>query len=168
MPLPKPAQRLAALAPPRVAEYAAQWALAAVLDRHPGLIERLGDHALRCFAVQPTDLPFTFLVYPAEKRISVRRHLPRTPADVTISGPIVMLLALLEGKIDGDAVFFARRLQIAGDTEAILALRNALDDLELDLPEDLSARTGPMRPLAKWVCTRAREAALKTESQTWN
>lgn len=168
MALPKPAQRLAALAPPPVAEYAAQWALGTVLDRHPGLIERLGEHALRCFAVQPTDFPFSFRVYPAERRIVVGRRPPRIPADVTLSGPIVMLLALLEGKIDGDAVFFARKLQIAGDTEAILALRNALDDLELDLPSDLSARTGPMRPLAKWVCTRAREAALKTEGQTWN
>uniref|UniRef100_UPI0035D40185 efflux RND transporter permease subunit n=1 Tax=Brucella ceti TaxID=120577 RepID=UPI0035D40185 len=41
-------------------------------------------------------------------RISVFRQDAAFEADAAIEGPLVMLLALLEGKLDGDALFFSR------------------------------------------------------------
>ena len=55
---------------------------------------------------------------------------------------------MLHGAEDGDALFFSGELQIGGDTSAVLALRNALDDAELDLTEELAALPGPFGP---WV-----------------
>ncbi len=37
---------------------------------------------------------------------------------------------MIDGSLDGDALFFSRALRVTGDTEAVVALRNALDDFE--------------------------------------
>ena len=55
-----------------------------------------------------------------------------------------MLLDLLEGRVDGDTVFFSRDLKITGDTAAIVALRNTLDREDLDVSEEIHAVLGPM------------------------
>lgn len=49
---------------------------------------------------------------------------------------------MIHGTLDGDALFFARDLVIEGDTEAVLALRNALDDAEIDLLTAAAAALG--------------------------
>lgn len=46
------------------------------------------------------------------------------------------LAQLAQGGGDGDALFFSRDITIEGDTEAVLALRNALDDSNLDIIHD--------------------------------
>jgi predicted lipid carrier protein YhbT len=43
-----------------------------------------------------------------------------------------VLLGMIDGTYDGDALFFSRDLTIEGDTEAVLALRNALENAEFD------------------------------------
>ena len=53
--------------------------------------------------------------------------------DARIAGPLAALIGLVHGAYDGDALFFSRDLVIEGDTEAVLALRNAIDNEELDL-----------------------------------
>lgn len=50
---------------------------------------------------------------------------------------------MLHGREDGDALFFSGALEISGDTSAVLALRNALDDAELDLTEELASWSPP-------------------------
>jgi len=55
-----------------------------------------------------------------------------------------MLIDLLEGRLDGDALFFSRELTVEGDTEAVLLLRNAVDSDEVDLFEDLLSVLGPL------------------------
>jgi predicted lipid carrier protein YhbT len=50
---------------------------------------------------------------------------------------------MIHGAYDGDALFFSRDIVVAGDTEAVLALRNALDDAELDLGAEIMAVLGP-------------------------
>ena len=65
-------------------------------------------------------------------------------SDARISGPLAALIGLVHGAFDGDALFFSRDLVISGDTGAALALRNAVDDAELDLAEEFSAMTGPL------------------------
>ena len=81
-------------------------------------------------------------------------------ADAAVSGDFVSLLALLEGHVDGDALFFSRDLSVTGDMEAIVALRNAVDDSGLDLPHDLSPLAGPFANLFAAVAERVRSHAL--------
>lgn len=66
-----------------------------------------------------------------------------------IRGRLAAFLAMLHGADDGDALFFSGDLAIAGDTSAVLALRNALDDAELDLTGELAALFSP--PLDGWL-----------------
>ena len=73
---------------------------------------------------------------------------------------MLTLLALLEGRIDGDAMFFARSLSITGDMEAMLALRNALDDSGFDLPRDLGKAAGLLAPLVTRFAETVRRRAL--------
>ena len=60
------------------------------------------------------------------------------------------LTALLQGHIDGDALFFSRSLTISGNTEAVLALRNAVDASEVDLNEEIKAAAGPLAGLGDY------------------
>jgi predicted lipid carrier protein YhbT len=133
---------------------------AQVLRRHPGLFDRLGAHAGKSFRFIPDDLDLSFLVLPQHPRIFVTRKKPASPAHVTISGPLALLLALLEGRVDGDALFFARDLAIAGDMEAALALRNALDDSTIDLPRDIGGLAGPFAGIATRLAEAIRTKAL--------
>lgn len=115
--------------------------------RHPGLIDRLGPHAGCRFAIVPTDLPVTLLLHPhpTAMRITLHRHPPA--ADARIAGPLAALLGLVHGTWDGDALFFSRDLVIDGDTAAALALRNAIDDSELDLGAEIAGFSGPFSTL---------------------
>lgn len=79
-----------------------------------------------------------------------------------------MLLALLEGKLDGDALFFSRDITVTGDMEAMLALRNALDDCNIDLPSDLGTSAGPFAPMVRGIANYVRSKALGKEATGWN
>lgn len=125
--------------------------------RNPAIFDRLGEHSRARFGIKPTDLPFAFVVEAAPPRLSVVRDLPRN-LDVRISASLANLLALLEGAVDGDALMFSRELVIGGDIEAVLALRNAIDDAQLDLVAELSSLFGPMGEPARHVLEMARES----------
>jgi predicted lipid carrier protein YhbT len=60
-------------------------------------------------------------------------------------------LGLAHGRFDGDALFFSGEIAVEGDIEAILALRNALDDAELDLLQEGAAMLGPLSGPAERV-----------------
>ncbi|OIP83221.1 MAG: sterol-binding protein [Rhodobacterales bacterium CG2_30_65_12] len=111
--------------------------------RHPSLIRRLGEHDRTHFVLDPTDLPFVICLDPGagSPRVRVTRR-PGTGA-ARIAGPLAALIGLVHGAYDGDALFFSRDLMIEGDTAAALALRNAVDDAELDLADDIARMTGP-------------------------
>jgi len=55
---------------------------------------------------------------------------PRTP-DLTISARARDFLALLAREEDADTLFFSRRLQMEGETELALQVKNTLDAIEL-------------------------------------
>lgn len=135
-------------------------ALSILLRRHPALFDRLGEHRAKSFAFLPTGSPLAFLVRPALSSITLTRLAAARRADVVIGGDLVLLLALLEGRIDGDSIFFSRELSVAGDMEAVVALRNSLDDCEIDLPEDLSSLAGPFSLLFAALGRRIRKMAL--------
>ncbi len=122
---------------------------AALLARHPGLTERLralGDVTL---AVDPTDLPGTLVIELVEGGLAMRLVpvLEEGTVDAVVRGPVALLVDLVEGRVDGDALFFGRALKIDGHTEVVVALRNALEDAEIDLARDLGGAFGPFAPL---------------------
>lgn len=127
--------------------------LALLLDsvrrRHPGIFERLGAHAGKRFGLRPTDLPFAFVLEPrlVRPRVLAVRHLP-ADLDVRVSGPLAGLVGLVSGELDGDALFFSRDLHVEGDIEALLALRNAIDDAQIDLVGEALSGLGPFKILA--------------------
>ncbi|NKM88094.1 SCP2 domain-containing protein [Rhizobium laguerreae] len=158
----------ARLVPFPIAARIADLLLQQVLRTHPKLFDRLGEHRTTRFAFVPTDFPFSFSVRPTERSVQTARHGKLPEADATITGPLVLMLALAEGRVDGDALFFARRLVVTGDMEAVLALRNALDDNEIDLVRSMSKLAGPMGGLTAMVMDAARREALKTQDVRWN
>lgn len=129
-----------------------------VARRHPGMFERLGEHALKRFAIEFTDLPLALLLEPCPKppRLLVLRRVPATGFDVRISGPFAALTALAEGVLDGDALFFSRDIAIEGDIAAAVALRNALDDSSVDLATTVADCFGPFAPAFKAIAAQAR------------
>ena len=120
--------------------------LANAMAARPNFASRLGEHAGRTFAIDPVDCPFVFLFTPEEGRASLRvaRGLSDAAYDARIAAPLVVLLGMIDGTYDGDALFFSRDLVIEGDTGAVLALRNAIENAEikpslvLGLPDGVS------------------------------
>lgn len=122
-----------------------------VAKSHPGLFRRLGEHDHKTFILDPTDLPLVICLNPngGNPRVTVSRKTPE--ADARIAGPLAALLGLVHGAFDGDALFFSRDLVIEGDTAAALALRNAVDDAELDLTHEVLQLSGPIATPLKRV-----------------
>ncbi|MBP2557344.1 putative lipid carrier protein YhbT [Neorhizobium galegae] len=119
-----------------------------VLKEHPDLFERLSAYMAKRFAFLPGDLPLAFIVEPAGPSIRVmRKPAMRDLGDASVEGPLFLLLALLEGRCDADALFFSRDLSVTGDMEAMLGMRDALDGADIDLPRDLSRLAGPLARL---------------------
>lgn len=139
--------------PPAALQPALDFAMRAIHRRHPGLFDRLGGVGDPTYLIVPTDLPFVFLLKP-DALVPSLRVFPDAEgleADATIRGPLRTLTQLLEGKIDGDAMFFSRDLVIEGDTSAVVALRNAVDGAEIDVVEDVMAFLGPLGIPARLV-----------------
>ncbi len=121
-----------------------------VAKTHPGLFRRLGEHAHKRYVLDPTDLPFAILLEPngGAPKVHVTRR--AVTGDARIAGSLAALLGMVHGAYDGDALFFSRDLMVEGDTGAALALRNAVDDAELDLSQEAARLSGPLaRPLQK-------------------
>ncbi len=113
--------------------------------RHPALFERLGRYGRKVFVINPVDMPVVLQLAPDAFDPGLvpfaRKDMPE--ADAVISGKFMSLVQLVSGKADGDALFFSRELVIKGDTEAVLALRNAIDDMDIDLAEEIENLLGP-------------------------
>lgn len=140
-----------------------------ILARNPGLLDRLGDHRRARFGIKPVDLPFAFIVEASPPCLQVVRELPQS-LDARVSASLANLLALVEGRVDGDALMFSRQLGIEGDMEAVLALRNAIDDARLDLAEELASVFGPLGEPAKrsFEAARDRLTGASREPKSWS
>ncbi|WP_235068195.1 ubiquinone anaerobic biosynthesis accessory factor UbiT [Micavibrio aeruginosavorus] len=98
----------------------------------PRLFQRLEGHHHKWFVIDATNLPFIICLRPDPKspRLKASRNRDCPNAACRISGSFLTLLGMIDGRYDGDALFFSRDIYIEGDTEAVVCLRNALDDID--------------------------------------
>ena len=120
-------------------------AMVVMHSRHRDVFERLSCLENVTFAIDPIDLPFVFLLNPdiEAPNLEAVRSLESHAVSASIHGAFGVLTALLEGEVDGDALVFSRDLVIEGDTEAVLALRNAVDGGDIHIKQDLASIFGP-------------------------
>ena len=117
----------------------------------PELFARLGPHAGKTFLIDPLDLPFGLALTPKPDKPLLEAYRRGRPPrhDACIGGTFLDLFGMVDGSLDGDALFFTRDLHISGDTEAVVALRNALDDLDGSVMDEAARAFGPFaRPAA--------------------
>jgi predicted lipid carrier protein YhbT len=112
---------------------------------NPDMFGRLGPHFNARFIIDPVNLPFVMVLRPDPDNLLLvarqRNDIP--PHDAKISGSFLDLLMLVDGDLDGDALFFARDLTISGNTEAVVCLRNALDDIDGSIAASVADMFGP-------------------------
>lgn len=118
--------------------------------RRPEIFDRLGAQKNKRYLIDPTNIPFVLLLSPDPTDPVLRAYRRPCPAsyDARIGGTLLTLLDMVEGRLDGDALFFTRDLNIEGDTEAVVALRNALDDVEGSIIESAAEALGAPGRLA--------------------
>jgi len=124
-------------------------AIQQMLKKHPDVFERMTSVNSPRFMIDPVDLPFSFVMdthpqAPALEIVRSSQDEKELYTQAAIRGPLVSLIELLEGRIDGDSLFFSRDLIVEGDTECVLALRNAVDGADIDVHEDLLSFFGPL------------------------
>ena len=109
-----------------------------IARRHPEMFARIAPYQTADFMIVAREMPFALHLRP-DPDAPVFRAVPRHPLprhDARIEGPFLLLLSLVDGEDDGDAAFFSRDLVIAGNTEAVVSLRNALDDVEGSIAQE--------------------------------
>ncbi len=118
-----------------------------VAKRHPELFARLGPSCSKRYLINPSNVPFFLLLQPDPENPQLRAYNRGVGVehDVYISGTFVTLLKMIDSQVDSDALFFNRDLTITGDAEAVVALRNALDDMDATLADDVAASFGPLK-----------------------
>ena len=121
-----------------------------MVKKHGDVFERLSVLKNPIFLIDPVDLPFVFILEPCGEhpKLTAQRSSDNVDATGIIRGPMSALIELLEGRTDGDALFFSRTLVVEGDTEAVLTLRNAVDGADINLLDDVLSRLGPLKPSA--------------------
>jgi len=129
----------------------------AISRRHPGLFDRLAEAENATFLIDSIDLPFCFLLLPSTppRLEAVARQGQTNAPTATIRGPLLTLVQLLEGKLDGDALFFSRDLVVEGDMEAVVMLRNAVDGAGIEIRDELLSMLGPLAPPASRLAGKA-------------
>lgn len=116
-------------------------ALTAALRRagrlRPDIFERLDSVGDGAFLIAPSELPVSFRLTPRARTGQVRvvRRDDPGPFLARISGPLMELLGLFDGSLDADAAFFSRRIDVTGDTSAVVALHNALEAADLSMAD---------------------------------
>lgn len=144
--------------PPVLLQPALNVAVSAMRRRHPEVFDRLAGLGESVVVIDPIDLPLVFVLAtgPEAARLTARADARGVEAAATIRGPLLTLIELLEGRLDGDALFFSRELAVEGDMEPVVALRNALDGAELDLAAEALSVFGPLAGPAGLALAAAR------------
>lgn len=117
-----------------------------IIRNYPALFNRLSGHHHKTFLIEITNLCFDLVLRPdpASPRLYAIGKKAGFHSDATISGSFLTFIGMMDGCLDGDALFFTRDLQISGDTEAIVCLRNALDDIDGSVASEAASYFGPI------------------------
>lgn len=130
-----------------------------IARQRPELFSRIGLHKTKIFLIDPVNMPFAFMLYPNPERPRLKaiRRNTNTKYHARIAGSFLTLFDMVDGRLDGDALFFTRDLIVEGDTEATVCLRNALDDLEGSIADDIAAIFGSPGRVALKTMRRVRK-----------
>lgn len=128
-------------------------AMNTMFQRHPSVFSRVTERETFAVLIAPTDLDLRLYLKldPARPELRPAKDSDEEQVAARITGPLPALLDLLQGKSDGDALFFSRTLRIEGRTDLVVALRNALDADDIDLRAaviDSFGMTGPLTRIA--------------------
>jgi predicted lipid carrier protein YhbT len=147
--------------PAPLVQLALDRAMAVMRRRHPAVFDRLADLGETVVCFQPRELPMTLALGlgtgAGRPWLRLAGDAEQDAASATIRGSLPALIDLLEGRVDGDALFFSRALHVEGDTHVVVCLRNAVDGEEIDLLTDFASQFGPLSGL----CRRAVGDALR-------
>ena len=137
-----------------------------VASAQPDIFARLGPHAQKSFVIDPTDLPFVLVLTPRPDApaLNARRRGDVPFSNARIAGSFLDLFDLIDGSLDGDALFFSRKLLVTGDTEAVVALRNALDDVDGGITESIKNAFGPLSGIAAMIVAHLRTLGGRKKS----
>jgi O2-independent ubiquinone biosynthesis accessory factor UbiT len=104
---------------------------------HPDLLDRLQADQTGIVVINITDLRISLSLSLSPDGPGLRLATPpdRHDAVAKINGALQALVDLMEGRVDGDALFFSRELQFEGDTEIVVALRNCLDGADIRITD---------------------------------
>jgi len=110
-----------------------------IVRKKPELFHRIGIHKNKRFLIDPLNMPFVLLLRPDPDQPLLRayRRTDFIQFDARIAGTFLTLLDMIDGRLDGDALFFSRDLIVEGNTEAVVCLRNALDDMDGSIADDV-------------------------------
>nr|WP_294554093.1 SCP2 sterol-binding domain-containing protein [uncultured Rhodopila sp.] len=133
----------------------------AMRRRHPRLVANFARLDPAVVHVFPSDLPHRFAIEFGGGKMDVRvlpgadvrarpGDEPLAP-DAEIRGNLMALIDLLEGRTDGDAMFFSREIEITGSTAVIVAVRNTLDREEIAITDEIAAIFGPFERPARRI-----------------
>jgi predicted lipid carrier protein YhbT len=116
----------------------------AISHNRPEVFRRIQGHHHKQFLIDATNLPFVICLRPdpLHPKLTAFRRQKAPDFSAKITGSFLTLLGMVDGRYDGDALFFTRDLRVEGDTEAIVCLRNALDDVEGSVADDIAAFFG--------------------------
>jgi predicted lipid carrier protein YhbT len=116
---------------------------------NPRLLRNLTAEKPSAVLIEPTDLPHRFVLRygGAPPVLQVVQGAPG-PVDAGVKGPLKALIAMLEGRLDGDALFFTRAIVVTGDSEKVVTLRNLVDREGLDV---IAVATGSFGPFERLV-----------------
>ncbi len=130
-----------------------------VAQNRPELFARLGTHKDTTYIIDPTNLPFILRLCPNPEYPILTAHRRREKQEygARISGSFLTLLGMIDGRLDGDSLFFTRDLKVEGNTEAVVCLRNAIDDLEGSIMDDVAQACGPLSRPAQGIVSLLRK-----------
>ncbi len=115
--------------------------------KYPSFVERLSGLDQASWLINPVDMPFAFYLDIEDNHLNIqalRKEGERPDASATIHASMPNLIKMMNGSSDGDALFFTRDLNIEGSTEAVVALRNAIDSTGADIGQEILAILGPL------------------------
>jgi predicted lipid carrier protein YhbT len=154
---------LLAIVPPAVMQPVLDRIASHVAQSRPQLFARLGPHTRKRYLVDPVDLPFVLILIPDAANPHLKAHArdSRPASDACIAGRFLNLLTMVDTSLDGDALFFSRDLRVSGDVEAVVALRNALDDCDGSVFDTIAGAFGPLSGVAVLALSVVRKMATE-------